>query len=196
MIIIIITTTEFLNSGLLLRGGRILLCSGAKLGFPIKFFTSVHLPTLIHNELLHNSSKNIISLRAILPADAKWSEQMILAGCAVSWEAFEGGVGRLSGDSTAICLLASNSLRVGSWGRCSCTLLSELWPLDISLRLLWGQNPLLGAWQRCLQIYAGRKSSFLANFYSSEVWGAACHQVQARWPRPKLCASGCLASKF
>lgn len=89
-----------------------MLCSGAKLGFPIKFFTSVHLPTLIHNELLHNSSKNIISLRAILPADAKWSEQMILAGCAVSWEAWGG----LSGDSPAICLLASNSLRVAAEG--------------------------------------------------------------------------------
>lgn len=58
-------------------------------------------------ELLHNSSKNIISFSSILPDADKMCEQMALIGCVSFWGS---ACAFLSNASPDTCLLARKSL--------------------------------------------------------------------------------------
>lgn len=84
-----------------------MLCSDAKLALPRKSLVSIRLPRPICSELLHNSSKNIISFSFILPDADKMCEQMVLIGCVHFWGS---ACGFLSNASPDICLLARKSL--------------------------------------------------------------------------------------
>lgn len=154
------------------------------LGNPLQ---SIPLPMLICNELLHNSSKNIVSFRSVLPDDVKTSEQMILIG---SVHFLGGAGGFLSAASPDTCLLACKSLKAeGEVTAPSPRLLSKFWNVSNS----FGFEVRTHCWE-LENVIANlcRKGNFPScfNFDSKEVGRAAWHQVPERWLHPKLCPSG------